>query len=67
MTPAMDYTTFVNLVFQMRKYQREFFRLKPADRPPSLIVQAKKAEQAVDRALAELQQGQGYLTWENPP
>lgn len=52
---------FMRLVASMRRLQKEFFRLKYEDRPPSLIQQAKVAEKAVDAAVAEFQQGQGML------
>ncbi len=52
---------FVRQVKIMRRLQKEFFRLKPADRPPSLIREAKAAEKAVDDMIAEFQRGQGDL------
>jgi hypothetical protein len=56
-----DDREFVRQVEAMRRLQREFFRLKPEDRPPSLIKQARAAEAAVDKALAEIREGQGTL------
>lgn len=52
---------FVRKVEAMRRLQKEFFRLRCEDRPPSLIKQAKAAESAVDKALAEIRDGQGML------
>lgn len=43
---------FRDLVAKMRAKQREFFRLRPEDRPPQLIADAKALERQVDRALA---------------
>lgn len=52
---------FFQMVRVMRRFQKEFFRLRPEDRPPGLIRQAKAAEAMVDRAIAEATAGQGML------
>jgi hypothetical protein len=40
------------LVERMREKQREFFKLRPDDRPPSLIRECKALEARVDLMLA---------------
>lgn len=45
--------TFENAVRMMREYQKRYFR----SRSQSDLAEAKKWEQAVDRALADMQQG----------
>lgn len=47
-----DVAEFAQAVWEMRELQREFFGTRPADRRPDLIVRARVAEAAVDRALS---------------
>ncbi len=50
----MTLDQFAALARTMRSLQREFFRTKAADRRPSLIREAKRAEAAFDAALEQL-------------
>lgn len=52
---------FLALVGRMRRLQKEWFRLKPEDRPPGLIGQCKEAERRVDGFLRGQTDAQGKL------
>ncbi len=60
-TPAVPFWAFVNSVAKMRTFQREFYRLKPADRPPGLLRQCQVAEKEIDRLIEEIRNTDGKL------
>jgi hypothetical protein len=45
---------FIRIAREMRSLQRQFFRLKPADRPPNLLARARDAERRFDEALDQV-------------
>lgn len=57
----MEDLSFIELVALMRRHQREFWRMKPENRPPAMLGQCKKLEKRVDDAVEELRRGQGQL------
>lgn len=48
------YVGFFVLVAEMRKYQREWFRLRPEERPPDLFRKCRELERRVDAAIKSL-------------
>ena len=51
----------IRLVEEVRRLQRQFWRLNAEARPPDLLRQCKAVEKRLDEALAARRDGQGRL------